>query len=242
VAQAPFLEPFVLSVAEAPRRREGIVDVYSPARSDGEARPAVVLIHGGPLPPDLRPTPRDWPVYRGYGSLAASHGMVGITVDHRLHSPTAYPTAAHDVASAVTQARSLNDVDANRVALWFFSGGGLLSAEWLAETPEWLRCVALSYPLLAPLAGWDIDARFRPVETVSAVESLPILLTRVGRERAEIADTVKAFTASAKSHQVAIDVVDVPDGQHGFDMLDHTERSRAGVMEAMAWVSAALNR
>jgi acetyl esterase/lipase len=242
VADAPFLEPFVLNVAEAPRRRQGVVDVYSPVGGDDKARPAVVFVHGGPLPADVRPTPRDWPVYVGYASLTAGRGMVGITHDHRLHSPRDYPLAADDVASAIAEIRGLDGVDRDRVALWFFSGGALLSADWLIQPPPWLRCVALTYPLLAPLPGWDVDARFRPVEALRGAASLPILLTRVGRERAEIARTVQAFCASAESHQVAIDVIDVPDGQHSFDMLDHTETSRAAVNHAMDWITSALTR
>jgi acetyl esterase/lipase len=242
VADLPFLQPFVLSVAEAARRREGIIDVYTPPAGDRLPRPAVVFIHGGPLPPEVQPRPRDWPVFTGYGSLAASSGIVGVTVEHRLHSLADYAIAADDVASAVAQARALDEVDADRVALWFFSGGGLLSADWLAEPPPWLCCIAASYPLLAPLPGWDVDARFRPVEAVCTAGSVPIVLTRVGREQPEIAATVEAFTEAAERHQVAIDVIDVPDGQHSFDMLDHTDSSRAAVTEAMARVTAALAR
>jgi acetyl esterase/lipase len=240
VAVLPFLQPFVLPIAEARRRREGIIDVYTPLKRERLPRPAIVFVHGGPLPPELQPTPRDWPVFTGYGSFAASRGMVGVTVDHRLHSPADYSTAADDVTSAVAQARALDEVDPNRVALWFFSGGGLLSADWLAQPPPWLRCIAASYPLLAPLPGWDVDARFRPVEAVRTAGSVPIVLTRVGREAPEIAATVEAFTASAELCQVAIDVIDVPDGQHSFDILDHTDGSRAAVTEAMTRVTAAL--
>jgi dienelactone hydrolase len=242
VADLPFLQPFVLPVAEVARRREGIVDVYPPLGADHLPGPAIVFIHGGPLPPELQPKPRDWPVFTGYGSFAASRGVVGVTVDHRLHSPADYSTAADDVAFAVAQARALDEVDPNRVALWFFSGGGLLSADWLAQPPPWLRCIAASYPLLAPLPGWDVDTRFRPVEAVRTAGSVPILLTRVGREGPEIAATIEAFTASAERHQVAIDVIDVPDGQHSFDMLDHTDSSRAAVTEAMTRVTSALAR
>jgi acetyl esterase/lipase len=242
VVDPPFLQPFVLAVAEAEHRREGIVDVYTPLGCDRRPRPAIVFIHGGPLSPELQPKPRDWPVFVGYGSFAASRGIVGVTVDHRLHSLADYSTAADDVTCAVAQARALEEVDPDRVALWFFSGGGLLSADWLAQPAPWLRCIAATYPLLAPLPGWDVEARFRPVEAVRSAGSLPILLTRVGREDPQIAATVEAFTASAELHRVAIDVIDVPDGQHGFDMLDHTDSSRAAVTQAMTRVTAALAR
>ena len=241
MAVPPYLQPFVLPLAEARRDRDGSLDFYWPDGSDAENLPAIVFVHGGPVPADRRPTPRDWPVYVGYGSLAASRGVLGVTVDHRLHSVDDFPLAAADVAAAVERVRKLAGVDRDRVALWFFSGGGLLAADWLASPPPWLRCLAASYPVLAPPSG-ELDARFRPVEAVQAAGALPIMLTRVGRERAEIAATVEAFLAEAELRQVQVKVIDVPEGQHAFDVLDHTASSRAAVREAMSWVVTTLRR
>jgi acetyl esterase/lipase len=231
----PYLQPFVLDVPPVDRVRLGTVDVYAP---DAGPRPAVVFVHGGPVPADLRPTPRDWPVYTGYGALAAGAGLVGVTVDHRLHSPADYPTAALDVAAAVEQVRALPAVDADRVALWFFSGGGLLSAPWLAAPPVWLRCIALTYPYLVPGEGWAVDPRFRPVEAVAG-STLPLLVTRVGLERPAVAAGVAAFLAAAPAAPAAT-VVDVPHGQHAFDMLDHTDESRTAVRAALSWLTTHL--
>ena len=192
------------------------------------------------MPADLRPTPRDWPIYVGYGSLAAEAGLVGVTVDHRLHDGASYPQAAADVAAAVDYARGLDGVDEDRVALWFFSGGGLLMADWLAQPPAWLRCVAATYPVLAPVLGLEVDPRFCPADAVREAGDLPILLTRVGREHAEIAATVEVFVAATAASGANLEVIDVPDGQHGFDMLDHTEDSRQAVTRAMTWVAAGL--
>ncbi|MFC3960952.1 hypothetical protein [Nocardia jiangsuensis] len=33
-----------------------------------------------------------------------------------------------------------------------------------------------------------------------------------------------------------IEVIDVPNGQHSFDVLDHTDESRAAVERAVRWV------
>lgn len=240
MAAPPYLQPFVLPVAEAQRQREGNLDVYWPDASKAGLTPAVIFIHGGPIAADLRRSPRDWPVYVGYGSLAASHGVVGVTFDHRLHSVAGYPAAADDVGSAVERARALPGVDPDRVALWFFSGGGPLTADWLSAPPAWLRCLAATYPVLAPLPGRDPGARFHPVEAVRTAGALPILLTRVGRERPEIAATVEAFTAQAALHRARLTVIDIPEGQHGFDTLDHNESSRSAVLQAMTWVITAL--
>ncbi|MGW0892046.1 alpha/beta hydrolase [Saccharopolyspora sp. NPDC002578] len=236
MAEPTYLQPFVLPVAEIEPERDGAIDVYRPGEEAGEPLPLVVFVHGGPLPPQLRPTPREWPVFRGYGSLAAGSGAIGITVDHPLHSPADYPVAADALADAVARARELPGADRDRVALWFFSGGGLLTADWIGGAPEWLRCVAASYPVLAPLPGWEVDARFRPAEALASAGSLPILLTRAGLEDAEIADGVGAFTAQAHQRGAHLDVIDVPEGRHSFDVLDHAPASRAAVTRAMSWV------
>ncbi|WP_281903702.1 alpha/beta hydrolase [Phytohabitans aurantiacus] len=199
-----------------------------------EPRPAIVFAHGL-VPPGARPTPRDWPVYRGYGSVAAARGAVGVVVDHRLHGLTGYPDAADDLAAAVELARQDSRVDAERVAIWAFSGAGLLLADWLRAPPAWLRCVAASYPILGGPPG--LDPRFQPAEAVAHAGALPIVLTRVGREHPQIAATVEAFVSAARACDARLEIVDVPHGQHGFDVLDHTDESRAAVERALTAVT-----
>jgi acetyl esterase/lipase len=237
VADPQYLNPFVLPVEVRSAERHGAVDLYLPDGPTGPC-PAVVFVHGGPIAADLRPTPRDWPVYRGYGSAVAERGAVGVTVDHRLHDVADYSLAAADVAAAVQMVRADERVDADRVAIWFFSGGGLLLADWLRTPPGWLRCVAATYPLLAPFPGWEVDPRFRPVETVASAGDLPIVLTRVGRERPQIAATVEAFTEAAGRCGAKLEIIDVPGGQHGFDMLDHTGESPEAVRRSLNAVLA----
>jgi len=229
MANATYLSPFVLPVETRVAERHGAVDLYLP--ESGLPRPAVVFVHGGPVPADLRPTPRDWPIFQAYGSTIADRGAVGVTVDHRLHALTDYPQAADDVAAAVELVRADPRVDSDRVALWFFSGGGLLLADWLRTSPDWLRCVAASYPLLA--CPPEYGTRFNPAGAVADASQLPIVLTRVGRERPELAATVEAFVSAAHSCGAQLEIIDVPNGQHSFDILDHDDESRRAVERAI---------
>jgi acetyl esterase/lipase len=234
-----YLRPFLLETPELQRERSGRVDLYLPEAD--KPGPAIVFVHGGPVPAQVRPTPRDWPTYAGYGRYAASQGAVGVTVDHRLHDLGDYPRAAGDLAAAVEVARADSRVDAQRVALWFFSGGSLLSADWLAAPPAWLRCIAATYPLLAPLPKWrNVDPRFRPITAVAAAGRLPIVLTRPELDRPEIAATVDEFLAAAGASGAAVEVIDVPGAHHGFEAIDHTEPARQAVRSAVRSVLAHL--
>ncbi|MEU3950435.1 alpha/beta fold hydrolase [Streptomyces sp. NPDC029526] len=235
------LRPFPLDVPDVPRDRRGHVDLYGP-EADGP-RPAVVLVHGGPLPADARPTPRDWPVLVGYARLAAAEGVVGATLDHRLHDVTDYERAAEDVSAAVDLVRADPRVDADRIAVWFFSGGGPLAADWLAGPPAWLRCLAASYPILAPMPNWGLaDSRFHPARAVAHAGSLPLVLLRAGRETPEIAATVDAFVTEAQACGAHLELIDVPNGHHGFETVDAPEEVRPAVCRAMRSVVTHLTR
>lgn len=228
----PFLRPLVVPFdARVPDRR-GTVDVYAP--DAGQPQPAVVLVHGGPIPAEQRPTPRDWPVFQGYASIVAARGGVGATVDLPLHAAEDLPRAAGVLAEAVETVRGDPRVDARRIALWFFSGGGLLSADWLRSSPPWLRCVAASYPVLA--CPPELGTRFNPAVAIGEAGPVPVVLTRVGRERAPIAGTVEGFVSAARACGAALEIIDVPGGQHAFDMFDDTDESRRAVDEAISRV------
>ncbi len=226
-------QPFVLEVADAARERHGHTDLYLPD-ADGP-RPAVVFVHGGPLSPDT-PLPREWPVFQGYGNLAASAGLVGVTADLRLYGPPQLPDAAQDLVDAVDVARADPRVDADRIALWFFSGGGLLLADWLRQPAPWLRCIAATYPMLDVPAEYGVDPRFLPIGAVGGASGLPFVLTRVGRERPALAEAVERFVVAAQDAKLRLEIVDVPHGQHAFDMFDQTDESREAVRRAMAAV------
>ncbi|MER6132940.1 alpha/beta hydrolase [Streptomyces sp. NPDC001815] len=244
--ESPFLGSFLLDAPERRRVRNGRVDLHLP--ESGEAQgpwPAVLFVHGGPVPPDLVPTPRDAPFYLGYARCTAGLGAVGAVVDHRLHGLTDYARAADDIAEALELLRADPRVDARRIALWIFSGAGPLAADWIAAPPSWLRCLALTYPILAPLPGWGaIGPRFHPVPALRADDAAPppLVLTRAGLETPQIAATVEEFTTAAQETKTPVEIIDVPRGRHGFEIHEPTDESRDAVSRAMRTVLAHLTR
>jgi acetyl esterase/lipase len=232
----PWQAPFVCNVAPADPERHGGWDLY--VRADSAPRPVVVFVHGGPLPA-LPVPPREWPVYCGYGTLAAEAGLVGVTVDHSLHGSADYPAALADVRAAIDGARADRRVDADRVAVWAFSGGSPLVAPFLQDPPDWLKSVALTYPVLDDVPERRLPAGFRPVEALTT-SSVPITLTRVGREAPSVSAGVTNFLARAEQLGVRINVIDVPDGHHGFDALPPVAGATQAVHSAIKAVAATL--
>lgn len=218
---------FVLTAPPARRERRGHVDLYLPD-TDGP-RPAVVLVHGGPVRADRRPRPRDAPNYVGYGNTIAARGAVAVTVEHRLSDLGDYSRSEEDLTAAIDLARAHSAVDPTRLVLWAFSGGALLLADRIARPPGWLRCIAATYPVFAGLPGRNMDARYRPIDALPGAPHVPLVLVRVGEERPEIERTVDDFVAVARAHGRSMDIVHVPGAQHGFELINHGITARCAV-------------
>ena len=159
----------------APTHHDGL-DLYLPQTTPA---PAVVLVHGGPVPSHLEVRPPRWTAFSGYGSLIAQSGAVAVMCEHH-YTP-------------------VGEVDPERVLLWFFSGGRVLAGSWLAKPPARLARlagVALTYPVLEHLAE-GLSEQVTPVEALRARCDTPMLLTRVEHERDWIAPSQQAFLTAA---------------------------------------------
>jgi dienelactone hydrolase len=231
----PHLQPFVLPTRPAVPERADSLDIYRPG---GEGPwPAILFVHGGPAPPDS--SPREWPAFRGYAAAAAERSVAGAVLEHSLARGTALiAQAAAEVAAGADQLRAAPGIDPGRIALWFFSGSGLLTARWLERAPSWLRCVAATYPQFGPPD--DLPDLPTAIDAITRASRLPVVLTRVGLERPDLAAAVEQFVGAAASSGANLEIIEVPHGRHGFDFLDHTDESRAAVRRALDRVTAHL--
>jgi dienelactone hydrolase len=225
----PFLQPFVAPYEPVEPVVAGDLDLYLPAGD--QPCPVVVLVHGGPVPAERPRRPRSWPAYRGYGSLLAAAGVTGVMFEHGYRSPADIDRAAEDVRRAVEVGRSHPAVDADRVVLWFFSGGGVLAGRWLAEPPDWLAGVVLTYPLLNHLPG--VTSRLPTPVSVAADVRTPVLLVRVEHELDVARPGQQEFLTACPD----VSVIDVPGGHHGFETIDDTSAARAAIADSIAWAA-----
>ena len=178
--------------------------------------------------------PSNWPVFVGYSSLLCNQGAAVAMFDHRLLAGD--EAAPDDVRLAVDTARRADGVDPDRVVLWFFSGGGILSPAYLNAPPDWLRGMAFSYAVLD-----DDDPDWSPRAALHPERPVPVLVTRVGQEVPGLVDGQQQFVDKATRLDLPLTVIDVPHGGHAFDAAEATAESRGAIREATQWVVKLLN-
>ncbi len=213
------------------------MDVYSPP-GPAHPRPAVLLVHGGPIP---TLGAKNMGVFRSYGELLAASGFVAVAFDHRFLAPTRLADAASDVADLIVHVRqnaATLGIDSDRIAIWAFSGGGPFLAAPLRERPSWLRAVLAFYAVLdiqqpppgAPDSGVGPELR----ERFSAIRGLgddartapPLLVARAGLDHPWLNAGIDRFVQEALARGATLDLLNHPDGRHGFDILDDDARTK----------------
>jgi acetyl esterase/lipase len=214
------------------------MDVYSPAGLPAGSRsPAVLMIHGGPIP---RVGAKNMGVFISYGRLLAASGFVGVTFNHRFLGPDRLLDAASDVRAAgayvLEHAEDLG-IDRERIGVWAFSGGGPFLSLFLSGDSLQARAVVAYYAALdlqekAPgsTAAVSDETRrdFSPVHHLEARAGRvpPILVARAGLDFPFLNAGTDRFVAKALATNASLDLMNHPAGRHGFDILDDDARSK----------------
>jgi acetyl esterase/lipase len=225
-----------------------LMDIYVPPDlSENQKNPAVIFLHGG-AKTDY--TPKDWGVYTSWGRLIAASGFVGVTFTHRLEYPNAsLEKAAADVRDAINYLRSNADkyhIDKERVCLIAYSAGGPLLTLAMRGDMPFVRCLVGFYAFM------DIQqSDYRKTEKPETVKSFspitylqtdaskipPMFLARAGHDEVPtMLDSIDRFVAEALSKNIALTLVNHPQGVHGFDNQNDDERSREIIRTAIEFI------
>ncbi|HJQ68674.1 MAG TPA: alpha/beta hydrolase [Blastocatellia bacterium] len=228
------------------------MDLYSPAGSgSGARRPAVIFIHGGRVPPNLRTTPKDWAVYVSFGQLVAAAGFVGVTFNHRFYAWESLSDSQSDVTDVIAYVRNNADslgVDKDHIILWAVSAGGIFLSKPLGELPAYIRCMVAYYSALdlepmrkqTPQTVSDETLReFSPVYHLGKnKKGPPIFVARAGLDAAQLNAGIDKFIQVALANNLTIDVANHANGHHGFDIEDDNDRSRDIIKRTLEFIKA----
>ena len=221
------------------------MDVYAPPDlKRGERRPAVVFVSGD-APWAILKDLKDWGVYVSYGQLAAAHGFVGVTFNHRSTERFAkLRDAASDVDDAIAYARGHADelgIDPDRVCLWAYSAGGPFLRTMLRDKPAFVRCVVGYYSMFGPPKGTateDVAREFTVANYLGQNPKSvpPLMVVRAGRDVPFINDSVDEFLREAVKQNLSIEFVNYVEGTHGFDVDVNTDRTREIIKRTLEFV------
>ena len=225
------------------------LDAYVPRGvRTGERLPSIVFISGAE---DVR----QWRWFITWGQLAAAHGIVGIIPDKR------YPrgldgirTGLEDTEKLLTYLRANSNslgIDPQRICLWTFSAGGRLTSAGFTPGAPAVRCLVSFYGILdlsqefaAVSVAGERDSllkRYSPLHVLESTTSSggtvpPLFIGRAGKDAPFINSGIDNFTAAALRSNVPLTVMNYPEGDHGFDGLNDTPRSRAIIKAALQFV------
>ncbi len=227
-------------------------DAYYPkADASGEPqdrRPAIVFVSGAE---DVRA----WEWFKGYGRLAAAQGFVGLVPDKR-YSPKAKDpliTGHEDTERFLRYVAEHGEelgVDPDRLCLWTFSAGGRMAAVVLKRNAPPVRCLVAYYSILNASGlidpklpdGARLVAQYSPIHALldSQGTKLPTLVVRAGKDNEAINRSIDTFVQVGKEKKLPVRLFDYPEGAHGFDGVNNTDKSRAIIAATFRFVAEQL--
>jgi len=205
---------------------------------------AVVLVTGLPDPgvaKMLGKPLKDWASYMGWARLIAASGIAAITYVNRT------PADVTDVLRHLREHAGALGLDPARIGVWACSGHVPNALNVIAREP--LACAALLYGYLLDLDGAtavaDAAKQFYftlPTVTLDDLpRALPTLIVRAGQDATPGLDaTLLRFVDSARTHSLAVTVIDHADAPHAFDLVDDSPRTHAVIDEILAFLRGAL--
>lgn len=200
------------------------VSLYYPPnynKRTGSPLPVVIFVNGignFELP--------QWKVYQDWARLTAAQGMLAVNYQSRRND------VQKDLEDLVAYLQQHADIkaDYNRIGLWACSANVGAGMPFAMKAGKHVRALVMYYG-----AGWTPEAN-RLLR-----QDLEILVVRAGLDFYDLNKNVEAFVTHALANDAHLEYINYPEGQHAFDVLDNTERSREIVKQTLAFLQRTLS-
>ncbi|MEX0964213.1 MAG: alpha/beta hydrolase [Pseudohongiellaceae bacterium] len=223
-----------------------VLDIYLPELDEGLA-PVVVLVTGYADPGFESLTgikQMQIQSYKDWAKLLAANGMAAVIYSNI--EPVADARALVDFLRL--EAAQLQ-IDPQRIAIWACSGN-VPNALHLAHGDAALRCAVLLYGFMldtkdsAGVAEAATTFRFsNPNKAMESFpENTPILIIGAGQDEFPgLNESIDNFEAQAIAGDNPVSVIRYPQGVHGFDILDDSQRSIEMIKLCVGFLRLRLN-
>jgi len=214
-------------------------DIYIPADAKpSDKRPLVIALSGADKA-------KHWGFYKELGQVIAASGMIGVIPDKRYRRGQTVE-GSQDIRVLIAFLKDnagKYSGDGSRVCLWAFSAGGmLLNVGMRGDLPQ-IKCLVNFYGVVdvgrfpdAPKEAAESD--YNPIVRLRRDPDKlpPMLIARAGKDRAPLNEGIDKFVSEALAKNLNIEVINYPEGQHGFDLYDDNDHSRRVVRRALQFM------
>jgi acetyl esterase/lipase len=222
------------------------LDVYTPYGAKKSDRfPVVVLISGGGTGDhDFR----DAGVYFSYGRILGASQYVAITFSKRFNrdgDPLQGLADFNDLVAYIRGHSAELHITPERMIFWAFSGGGSLLRPVLSDMQPYAKgalcfyCVTdREFSSSSAETSQRLREKLSPLAQIERAQQAvpPIFVARAGLDGPGINEPLARFVAEAMAKNLSIEMVNHPNGRHGFDLLDADARSREIIQRALEFI------
>ncbi|QUI22764.1 hypothetical protein HZI73_10890 [Vallitalea pronyensis] len=222
------------------------MDLYKPSIKVNKGRPVVVFIHGGP---SKEKNIKEWGIFASWSKLLASVGYTAIVLEYRYVTQKAILSAEEDILDGLDFIRNSGETlssKSDQINLFFFSGAGIFTSTFIREKFPFIRSIVCYYTLMEKKLSKKIsfEGGMSPYHVLNKTKILPfpMFFAKAGKDRKAINSSIDRFISLKEQIKFTHSGDDIvveyhEEGNHGFDVLNHDDRTKAIIMETLKFLN-----
>jgi dienelactone hydrolase len=184
-------------------------------------------------------------VYNDWAKLMAANGIIGVV--YETNSPSVDFDKLVEYLKVNSKILHLNN---DKIGIWSCSGNSLLAVNKVNESTQF-KCHSIYYGLTTTVNSQYL----KEVEELSKkngfaflakdeyVSKVPTLIIRAGKDNWKIIlNSIDEFVKILLTNNIPFELLNYPEGQHAFDILDDNETSKQIIIKTVEFFKTELNR